>query len=824
MLVNGNGHCLFKTIARMFSSFFKLALRIFFRDRVHTLINIFGLAIGLSFSIIIFLYVHKEISYDRFHDNSKRIYRVAVRGKIADNVFNHAVTPAPLARTMIREIPEVESTVRVARFGAWLVRYRDARYNEDNIIFADPTFFQIFSFPLIKGKSDEVLRKPNSIVISRLTAQRYFGDEYPIGKMLRIENDSAYYEVTGIMENVPENSHMHFDMVGTLSTFDKLLGDDRWIAHYLYTYILAKPGASVDEIKAGLGQIVSDFVLPDYRKLLNINGLKDVTQNDYYNFIIQPLTDIHLKSEYSAEFEPTGKILYVHLFTALAIIILILSCMNFISLVTAQSQFRAKEVSIRKIAGSERRILIRQFLLESSLLAFFAMALALLFTELALPAFSRYIGLHLGLGLLLNTAGIILMVTLLLIIGLLSGLYPAWHLSSYNPTAVMRNRFNNQSGKALFRTGLALFQLFIAVGAVTMTLIINFQFRYLVNKDRGYDTKNLVVIRRPDGLTNKLEDYKKQVRQHPGVLSVTNTTSAMGGSFTRNPYYLEGNAVNKNYAAANLLVSYGFDSTYRINLSAGRFFLRSVPADSSACVINETAARLMGITDPVGKTLIRLTAKPDKRFKFKIIGVVKDFHFETLENEIRPLVMVLMPGNFEGYLTVRLTPDNQEATIQYMKTVWEGFTAAYPFVYYFLDKDKHEHYSPVQETGRIFSLLSVVTILMAGLGLFALVSFSYSRRQREIGIQKAMGASNLSIILHKAVEIVTMVMIASLAAWTGVYFLANAWFDDYAYHVNMNILFFLSATVIVTLFSLITVYYHTCLAARTNPGKALKYE
>jgi putative ABC transport system permease protein len=824
MLVLISGHCIFKTVKFMFSSFFKVALRIFLRDRVHTLINIFGLAIGLSFSIIIFLYAHKEISYDRFHDNARRIYRIAVNGKMADNVLNHAVTPAPLAHTMIREIPEVENTVRVARFGAWLVRYKDARYNEDNIIFADSAFFQVFSFPLIKGKSEEVLRKPNSIVLSRQAAQRYFGNEDPIGKMLRIENDSTYYEVTGLMENVPENSHMHFDMVGSLTTFNKLMGDNRWIAHYLYTYFLAKPGVSVEKIKAGLSQIVLDHVLPDYHKLLNLDGQQAVNSKDFYTFILQPLTDIHLKSEYTAEIEPVGKMLYIYLFTALAIIILILSCLNFISLVTAQSLFRAKEVGIRKIAGSERNILMRQFILESSLLAFFAMALALLFTELALPAFSRYIGLQLSLGQLLNTSGIILMITLILIIGVLSGLYPAWYQSSYNPVAVMRNRVSEQSGNTLFRTGLVLFQLFIAIGAVTMALIISFQFRYLVNKDRGYVTENLVVIRRPDGLTNKLEDYKKRISRHPGVLSVTNTNSAMGGGFSRSPFYLEGSPIIKNYSASYLLVSYGFDSTYRISMAAGRFFSPTVPGDSAACVINETAVRVMGITNPIGKTLIQLTDKTDHNYKFRIIGIVKDFHFETLDNTIRPLVMVLMPGNFEGYLTVRLKPTNQDTTIQYMKTVWESFTAAYPFVYYFLDKDKNEQYVPVRVTARVFALLSFVAILMACLGLFAFVSFSYSRRQREIGIQKAMGASNSSIILRKVNKIVAMILMASLIAWIGVYFLANAWFDDYAYHVNMNIFFFLSATIIVTIFSLVTVYYHTCLAARTNPGKVLKYE
>ena len=820
-----HGHCHFNVKDCMFSSFFKVAFRVFLRDRIHTLINIFGLAIGLAFSIIIFLYAHKEFSYDRFHNNAQQIYRVTVNARVAENVFHHAVTPAPLARTMTREIPGVESTVRIARFGAWLVRYGNARYNEDNIIFTDSSFFQFFSFPLISGTAEDVLRKPNSIVLSRKAARRYFGAEDPLGKLLRIENDSTYYKVTGIMEDVPENSHLHFDMVSTLSTFDKVMNDDRWVAHYMYTYCLARTGASVEHIKAGLDSIVSNHVLPEYIKLLALNEQQFVKNNEYYTFTLQPMTDIHLKSDYAAEFEPGGKILYVYLFTALAFLILVLSCMNFMSLVTAQSVFRTKEVGIRKLAGSDNHILVRQFLIESSLLAFFAMALALLFAEMALPAFSRYIGLHLSLGQLLNAYGIILMITLLLIIGILSGLYPAWRLSLYNPVAFIRSSFHDYYGKGRFRTGLVLFQLFLAVGAVIMTVIISFQYRYLVHKDRGYDTENLVVIRRSDGLANKLEAYKKQISLHKGVLAVTNTTSALGGSFSRNPYYLQGGKITNNLSISNLLVSYGFDSTYRIKMAAGRFFSRALPADSAACVINETAVRQLGITDdPIGKILIRLTDKPGKKINYKIIGVVKDFHFETLENPIRPLVMVLMPGNFEGYLTVRLTPENQDSTIQYLKTLWEEYTSAYPFVYYFPDKDTHEHYLPVQVTARIFTLLSVVNMLMAGLGLFALVSFSYSRRQREIGIQKVMGASILSIILHKISKIFILVMIASIAAWIGVYFLADTWFDDYAYHVNLNILYFLIPSLMVTLFSLVVVYYHICLAARTNPGKVLQYE
>lgn len=808
----------------MFSNFIRVAFRIFFRDRFQTLINIFGLAIGLTFSIIIFLYAHKQFSYDRFHRNADRIYRIAVNGKIADNYFNHAVTPAPLAKTAAREITGIESAVRVARFGAWLIRYKDIRFNEDNLIFADSSFFDIFSFPLLKGNADDVLKKPNSIVISQETALRYFGTEDPLGKMLRIENDSTYYEVTGIMHNIPENSHMHFDMVGALSTFDEMLRESRFISHFLYTYMLIKPGTTTGELKTNLDGIVSKYVIPDYNNFLKINNSNLAETQAKYNYIPQPLKDIHLRSDYTSEFEPSGKILYIYLFMALAIAILVLACMNFISLVTARSIVRAKEVGIRKIVGSERSKLVNQFLLESSLLAFLAMALALLLTELSLPLFNKYIGLHLSLRQLLNPAGLSLIAALVLGIGLISGLYPALVLSSFSPLAFIRNRFYQETDKGHFRSLLTYFQLFIAVGTISMTLIISGQFHFLIHKKRGYNTRDIVVIRRPDGLGKKLEEYKKQILEHPGVLAVTNTNSAMGGNFARMPYVLEGSSTEKNYSANTLFVSYGFDATYETNMYSGRFFDRSNPEDSSACIINETLANMLGISEPVGKYMKQLSPYHHKDGNFKIIGVVSDFHFETLENPIRPLVMILMPGNMEGYLSVRLTPDRQDSTIQYLNQVWDNFTTAYPFVYYNLDKDRRSRYEAVNQTKKIFLLLSLVAILLAGLGLYALFSFIFSRRQREIGIQKAMGVSNSSLLTQRAGQVAAMVLIASVFAWIGAYFLAVAWFKDYAYHINLNVFYFLASTAVVLLFSLATAYYHAFLSTRIDPGTALKYE
>jgi putative ABC transport system permease protein len=807
----------------MFSSFFKVAFRILMRDKVHTLVNISGLAIGLAFSIIIFLYVHQETSYDRFHHNANRIYRIGITGKVSDNRFNHAVTPAPLAKTLIREIPGVENAVRVARFGAWLVRYGNVRFNEDHIIFADSSFFGLFSFPLIRGKANEVLQEPKSIVLSQSKAAMYFGHADPIGKLLRIENDTTYYRVTGIMADVPENSHIHFDMVGSLSTFEKMLHNDRWMVNYLYTYMLSMPGFTRETLESSMQTLVSSYVLPDYQKFLGITPEKSDKGNDIYNFVIQPVTDIHLKSNFTNEFEPVGNILYIYLFTALAVIILLLSCINFISLATVRSSYRAREVSIRKIAGSEKHILIRQFLIESSVLAFLSMALALFITEMALPAFNHYMSLDLKLSQLLNSSGALLVTGLILIIGVFSGIYPALHFSSYQPLAVLRNR-SRAYARSHFRSGLVLFQLFISMGVITMTGIVSGQYRYLIHKDLGFDKENLLIIRRPDGLKNKLEEFKKQIRTYPGIVSVANSISIPGSTFPRTPYYLAGSPVTHNYLASSLLVSQSFDSTYKIRLQSGRFFKVNQPGDSGTCVINESMAKQLGGKDLVGKTLLQLTGKQNKKNEFRIIGIAKDFNYEVLENPVMPMVMMLIPDNPEGYLTVRLKSGDPEPAIQYLKSVWQNYTSAYPFVSYFLDKDLQDRYEGVRETGRIFSILSIVAMLIACLGLFGLVSYVYTRRGYEIGVRKALGADAGIIIFLEFRKIILLLLIASIPAWIGVYFLVNSWLAGYSYIINLNALYFFIPFSMVLLISLLTVFYQTYLAAHASPGLILKYE
>ena len=807
----------------MTGNFLKVAIRIFYKYRSYTLVNIFALAIGLSSSIIIFLYVQNEYNYDRFHQNVNNIYRIGIRGHVSGNKLNHAVTSSRLAPTLIEEFPEIERALRVGRFGAWLVRYNEIKHNEDNIIFADSSFFELFSFDLAEGDPTRVLDKPESIVLSRQAALRYFGQETAIGKKLRIENDSTYYEVTGIMEDIPQNSHMHFDMVASLSTLYKYISGDTWIINNFYTYIQVKDGTDEQFLKEKVNKLIEKYVEPAYYKMLDINE-NEIAQTDRYEFVLQPLREIHLKSNFEVEFEPVGNISYVYIFSAIALLILIVACINFMNLATATTANRAKEVGIRKIAGSDKKILIRQFLIESFLITLLSLVMALLLVELFLPLFNNYINLNLSLGQLATPKGFLLLIALVAIVGMFAGLYPAFFLSSFDPIIVMRTWLRQGSKSSFLRTGLVFFQFFVTIAILAMTFIIYAQFNYTLHKELGFNKDNLVVIRRPDGLKKNLENYRSAILRHDRVLQATNSVSIPGNIVNSNTFYLEGTSPEKNYHITFHLVNYDFLKTYNVKLSSGRFFNAGINTDSTACVINETAARILGLEQAVGKKVIRPFTRKGGIMTHEIIGVVKDFNFQPLENPVGALIMFLIPGNPEGYLTVKIAPQEKEQTVEFLKSEWEKFTDVYPFVYFFLDNQLKEHYLDIRKTARIFLVLSVIAIFIACLGLFGLISYTSSQRTREIGIRKAMGASFLKLLLLLYREIVMLIILSSVVSWILVYFLATSWLKDFYYRIPLSPVYFILAMVIVLIIAILTVSRQTFVAASINPGQAIKYE
>jgi putative ABC transport system permease protein len=808
----------------MTGSFLKIAIRIFDKYRSYTLVNVFALAIGLASSIIIFLYVENEYSYDRFHQHAKEIYRIGITGNVSGNRLNHAVTSARLAPTLVKEIPEVEKAVRVGRFGAWLIRYKDIKNNEDNIIFADSTFFEIFSFPLVSGDPSRVLDSPESIVLSRKAAQRYFGNENPVGRKLRVENDSTYYEVTGIMDDIPQNSHMHFDMVASLSTLYKYINRDAWVVNNFYTYIQVREGTGKDSLSNKIQAMVEKYVVPAYYKMLSVESKEIAGTENRYEFLLQPLTDIHLKSNLELELEPGGNSQYVSIFSVLALLILVVACINFMNLATASTANRAKEVGIRKVAGSDKSVLIRQFLTESMLITLLSLMMALLLVELLLPLFNNYIGLHLSLAQLVTPKGLLALFILVAIVGIFAGSYPAFFLSSFNPVVVLRSWISRGSGSSKLRSGLVFFQFFITISVLTMTFIVYAQYNFLTTKDLGFNKENLVVIRRPDGLKKNLNNYRSAILKNEHVLHATNTLSIPGNIVNSNTFYLEGTSPEKNYHLTFHLVNYDFLKTYDLHLSKGRFFDPAVSADTAACVINETAARIMRLDDPVGKFLVSPFSKKKEKPTHEIIGVVENFNFQQLENPVGALIMFLIPGNPEGYLTVRIAPAEKEKTIEFLHSEWGKFTDAYPFVYFFLDDHLKEYYYDIRKTGRIFMILSLIALFIACLGLFGLISFTTSQRSREIGIRKVMGAGIPRLFLLQLKEIVILILSSSVFAWILVYFLAVSWLKDYYYKIPLSPLYFILAIIIVLVISVLTVSQRTYLATRINPGEAIRYE
>ncbi|MBN2213767.1 MAG: ABC transporter permease [Bacteroidales bacterium] len=807
----------------MFRNLFKAAGRYILKYQIYTIINIFGLTIGLASSILIYLYIDRQFSYDKFHTHYHQIYRVGVKGNLRGTELNQAITASPLAATLKKTFPDIVQPVRIGRYGAWLVSYGDIRYNEDEILFADSTFFNVFSFPLKKGDSEAALDKSHCIVLTESAAGRYFGNEEPMGKRLQIENDTNLYTITGIMEDIPVNSHFHFDMLASLVTLDKAIGD-RWVSHNVYTYFLVKKGADLAALHKGLNDLVGMYVIPELNQLFGMNPGEFESAGNSYGFFLQSLGEIHLKSNLDAELEENGNITFIYIFSVLAILILIVVSINFMNLSTARAAQRSKEVGIRKIMGSGRQLLIRQFLTESVLLSILGMSMALLIVEIILPVFNRYMDLSLHPNQLLNFKSIALLVFLSLAVGLIAGSFPAIFLASCPPQDVLRAWIRSRVHTVRLRKGLVFFQFFVTITCITMTFILFSQFSYLTHKDLGFNKDNLLIIRRSDALGKNIAEFKKNISENPEITAMTCSNSIPGKRFMKSSFILAGVPSENSYILDLVFVGADFIKTFDLELSRGRFFSSDIPSDSFACVLNESAVRLLDLKEPVGGRLKLPMMKNGEQIDYEIIGTVRDFNYVSLERNIGPLVMFLMPVTWEGFITVRISGRNTDETIAFLKDKWENLVQSYPFVSYMLDRELAGQYQIFRKTARIFLILSIIALLIACLGLYGLISFESNIRRREIGIRKALGATVSGIITLLLRQTVLIIAFAALLSIVITCFVALWWLKDYYYHISLNPLFFMISLSIVIIIAFLTIIVQTYFAATLNPGDALKYE
>ncbi|GAB3643384.1 ABC transporter permease [Spirosoma arcticum] len=769
------------------------------RNKVFTLINLFGLAVGMSASILLLLWVQDELSFDSFHTNASQIHRVVAQWNMSNETKRYATTPAPLAASLQRDIAGIDKAARFSSMGRTLLAYRNSAFDEKKGALADPSFLQMFTFPLTKGDVRTALSNPNSIILSESLAAKYFGTENPVGKIIRV-NSKDDVTVTGILRDVPANSHLSFDFLMPF-VYLKERGvdlDNNWNDYNYITYVTLNPGASVTAVGQQLGQF-----------------LKRRDPENEGTLLLQALPTIYLDSTVQGNGEAHGNVQYVYIFSIVAAFILLLACINYTNLATARSAKRAKEVGLRKVAGAYREQLIGQFLSESFLLVGMALLIALAIVALLLPLYNDLTGKQLTISLLTGrTLLTLLLVTLAT--GLLAGSYPALMLSSLQPVKVLKGVFKAGSAGIALRKGLVVVQFTLSILMIASTLIVSRQLHYIRSKNVGYNKENILSFSMRGAVGAQYEAFRDELARQPGVASVTsasNDLNDVGSSSSGGEW--EGKAPNVNIILNQISVDRNFTQMFAIPMVAGRGFSQAMKTDSNAFILNEEAVRQMGLQNPVGKrlTLHDVTGP--------IIGVAKNFHFRSLHETIAPMVLFVSP-NWRNRVYVKVSAGAAESVVASTKKVWKSVNPDYPFEYQFLDESFDRLYRAEQRTAQLFNYFSFVAILIACLGLFGLAAYTAEQRTKEIGVRKVLGASVASIVALLSGEYLKLVLIALLIATPIGWYAMNQWLTDFAYRINIEWWVFPLAGVLAILVALLTVGAQSIKAALINPIKSLQ--
>ena len=806
----------------MLKNYLKVALRNMSRHKVYSFINIFGLAIGLTACILILLYLQWELSYDRWNEKADRIYRVALHGILGENEFNGSVTCAPLAKTLMTEFPEVESAARIRNYGFPVLRYNDKVFSEELFYHVDSTFFDVFTIEFLMGDPGTCLSEPNTVVLTESMMKKYFGDENPMGKSLNADN-RVDWKVTGVVRDFPKNSHFHLDFLSTFVNY----GDANspvWVSNNFHTYVLLKEGLNYKDLEAKFPDMVLKYVGPQVQQFLGVSWDQLVANGAAYEYFLQPLTDIHLKSHLDFEIEPSGNAMYITLFSIIAGFILIIACINFMNLATARSANRAREVGIRKTLGSNRSQLIGQFLTESVIITFIAVVIAMICVRLLLPSFNNLIQTSLTINYFNNIYIIPLLLLTAIVVGCLAGVYPAFYLASFRPVKVLKGEKQKGGREATLRSILVVFQFLISIALFTGSFIIYRQLSYMQNRDLGFDKENLIIVEKTDDIAQSFAAFKQELLEHPAIISVSNSRTIPGRNIG-NSVYSHGEAAREDTKLLNIQVTdHDFAEAYKIEMLEGRYFITGRSADSTGVVLNESAVRDMGIKNPVGKYLTQTGENADEILKHEIIGVIKDFHYQSLHRKIESMVIFFNRFNSGRTTTMRIDPKYTQEAIQHIESTWHKYAGNQAFEYVFLDDDFNRLYLSEIRTRQIVTIFSTLAILIACLGLFGLASFTTEQRTKEIGIRKAMGASVPGIFALLSRDILILVLLAALIALPASYYMMTNWLQNFAYRVGYSILGFILATVIAGIIAVLTISKQTYKAASANPVDALKYE
>jgi putative ABC transport system permease protein len=806
----------------MFSNLIKHSLRSFKRQRAYVIINILGLSIGIACSLLIALFVLNELSYDNFNSKKDRLFRMVLNGKLGGQEVTVCYSAAVIGPTMLKEVPEVEDFLRMNGVGPTNVEYNNQTFGDDHIVEADSSFFNFFSIPLIKGDPKSVLNAPRKAVLSESMAKKIFGNENPIDKTLKVGSDTARYIISGVMSDIPENTHFKANIILSFMT-NPGSKNPTWLNNSFSTYLLLKPNSSYKTVDAKMPEMIIKYVGPELQKYMGVSITDFAAKGNKYRFFLQNLKDIHLDTSIQQQFKPASDPKYLKIFGSIAILIVLIAAINFMNLSTAQASKRAKEVGIKKVGGSTRGMLIGQFLSESFILSFISLILALILIRISLPYFNNLLGAKLALNLFAAWYTIPALILFSIIVGFLSGSYPSLFLSSFNPYEVLKGNVKNSMKNGQLRRVLVVFQFAVSILLIVGTMIMYRQIKYMLNKDVGFNKEQLIVINSADALGTKMKSFKDIVKGMPGVVNIASSTAVPARNNNDNAYMMEGRK-DESFLMQTDWVDYNYLATYGMTLVSGRSFNESFTTDKEACLVNESAIKNFSITD-FTKTRLIQPRDSGKLNYLPIIGVVKNFNFESLRNPIQPYIMRFQDDNqLWGYLTVRLSGKNYSGTISAIENKWKEFVPNNPLKYYFLDADFEQMYVQEKQNAQMAVIFSILAIFIAALGLFGLTSFTVEQRTKEIGVRKAMGSSIAGIYIVISREVIILISISALIAWPLIYYIGRKWLENFFYRINLGVFSFIAGLTIVLGIAILTISYRIMTAARVNPAQSLKYE
>ncbi len=803
----------------MKNQFLKITFRQITRHKLFSLVNIFGLSIGIASVILISLWIKDESSYDKCYPNHERIFRLIQDASIKDTRFKSVDQHYNSYDGLLESYPEIESIARLSKSVNSFVKIDDRKYNVNRLFYADNSISHVLGFDFVYGTGN--IDEPNTAIISKQKANLYFGTANAVGKTLLLEGKTPVV-ITGIYKDLPSNNHIKSDLFVSINNIDEQILTTIYTNERCLIYFKLKPGIAPNEFEAKLPKFVKDFYGKLIERFLNITFDEFIDGGNHYDLKIQAITDIHFNSHIEDDITPHGNRQHIYILGLISLIILIVAIINFVNLSSARALYRAKEASIKKLVGASRNLLIKQFTAEAIIYAIIALNIGLLIVELLLPMFNRFTGKTISVGYLENPLIIIYLLGFGVLLGIISGIYPAILISSFNPLSVIKNDLKKVKGVS-FRNLLIGIQFFISLSIITCTLVIGKQLNYINNKDWGFNRDNFIVLKDLSALNKQEEIFKKELIANSNILGVTLSSTLPGKEITGRTYAAKGLGVDDAITMVRTSVDYDFLETYQLNLLEGRYFAEDNISDVNrqTAILNQSAVKAFGFENPIGEKFYRIDSDHLKE-DITIVGVVQDFHFQSLFNKVQPcIIRPYWSGN--NYMSIKINNQNVNETIHFINETWNKFTEQ-PFEYSFLDDDLQLLHKNEQRNKTLFMIFSILSIIVSSLGLFGMTIFTISRKTKEVGIRKALGAPISNITFNLLKQTITLFSIATIISIPLCYYFMNSWLHNFVYRINLDAWIFILSVIIVLIISVSTIIFLVYKAAKANPVNTLRYE